>query len=434
MDAGTGCETCPEGYDPDNDCIGICGDEILAKDEHCEDGNEIEWDGCNNCQVSDIDLGVEGSRPSVDIGEDGTFVVVFQKDATDGDGIGVFGQMYDTTAQPIDEKFQVNTYTAGSQSRPRVAYVSGHGYVVIWQSDGQDGDNYGVYGQLYDDIGDTVGSEFRINQYVAGYQGYASLGVAADGSFVVAWTSSGQDEDGSAVMARRYSADGTPIDDEFVVNIYTVGSQYSPSISVTSSGDFVITWVSNIQDDGGPGIYAQRFDNSGSKIGVEFQVNTSSDEYLYDPSVSMASDGNFIVVWIVGLPHVADAYGQLFDSLGNRVGEEFVINTGLGPEYDYLDVSISSTVGIRVVWSDHCEGIVPGETYIRMYDNAGDPYGVEYPVNSYLEGGQTMPSQAMTSDGKLVVVWRSEYPIDDEWSIFAQRFDPSGNPIGVLPW
>ncbi|CAD8106425.1 unnamed protein product [Paramecium sonneborni] len=47
------CYQCRETYDLiRNTCVSKCGDLIVQDDEECDDGNEIEFDGCYNCQFS----------------------------------------------------------------------------------------------------------------------------------------------------------------------------------------------------------------------------------------------------------------------------------------------------------------------------------------------------------------------------------------------
>ena len=60
-------------------------------------------------------------------------------------------------------------------------------------SSGQDGSGFGVYAQRYNASGAAVGSEFRVNTTTASNQSAPSVAVDADGDFVVAWQSSGQD-------------------------------------------------------------------------------------------------------------------------------------------------------------------------------------------------------------------------------------------------
>jgi len=59
-------------------------------------------------------------------------------------------------AQPVGSEFQINTYTLGNQ-RPKpgnaIAADELGNFVVVWQSDAQDGSAYGVFGQRFDGAG-----------------------------------------------------------------------------------------------------------------------------------------------------------------------------------------------------------------------------------------------------------------------------------------
>src|SRR5690606_32641275 len=77
------------------------------------------------------------------------FVVAWHSKNQDGNAIGVFGRLYDNQGQAVGDEFQVNTYTTADQSVPAVAMNELGNAVIIWQSVGQDGDGAGVYGQLY---------------------------------------------------------------------------------------------------------------------------------------------------------------------------------------------------------------------------------------------------------------------------------------------
>src|SRR5205823_125788 len=88
----------------------------------------------------------------------------------------------------------VNTYadgaTATDGARP-VGMAANGNYVVVWSSAGQDGDGWGVYGQRFDARGTALGGEFRVNSTTAGDQNRPAVAVAPDGSFVVVWQSQG---------------------------------------------------------------------------------------------------------------------------------------------------------------------------------------------------------------------------------------------------
>ena len=60
---------------------------------------------------------------------------------------------------------QINTYTDDDQRNPSVTGLTDGGFLVTWNSRGQDGSYDGIFGQRYDSSGNTAGSEFQINTY-----------------------------------------------------------------------------------------------------------------------------------------------------------------------------------------------------------------------------------------------------------------------------
>ena len=73
---------------------------------------------------------------------------------------------------------------------------------------GQEVSGYGNYAQLYDSAGAAVGSEFLVNSTTTGNQAYPAAAMDADGDFVIAWQSDGQDGSSYGVYAQRYTASG----------------------------------------------------------------------------------------------------------------------------------------------------------------------------------------------------------------------------------
>jgi hypothetical protein len=67
---------------------------------------------------------------------------------------------------PQGDEFQINSYTNGIQVLPSVAVTGTNQFVVVWESNGQDGSNLGVFGRRYDR--GIAGGEFQINSYTTG--------------------------------------------------------------------------------------------------------------------------------------------------------------------------------------------------------------------------------------------------------------------------
>src|SRR5207247_9209919 len=126
------------------------------------------------------------------------------------------------------------------------------------------------------------------------------------------------------VFAQRYDAAGTPVGGELHVNTYTTSYQFRPLAASDRQGNFVVVWGSLGQDGDAYGMFAQRYDASGNPRGGEFQVNTyttggqgSSFYFLTQNSgISMAPNGNFVVVW-------GSYYANQDGSLGTVQGESF---------------------------------------------------------------------------------------------------------------
>src|SRR5262245_30697652 len=132
-----------------------------------------------------------------------------------------------------------------------------------------------------------VGPEFRVNTVTADAQSTPVVAADADGDFVVAWQSLGQDGSGFGVYAKRYSAAGAPLGVEFRVNTYTTGHQYAQAVAMGAAGDFVVAWESYPQDGSGYGVYAQRYSAAGAPLGGEFRVNTFTADTQALPAAAM---------------------------------------------------------------------------------------------------------------------------------------------------
>ena len=77
------------------------------------------------------------------------------------------------------------------------------------------------------------------------------------------------------MFAHRYNAAGVPQGDELRVNTWTTSHQWTPSVAMDADGDFVIAWASVGQDGSDYGIFAQRF-------AVVPEITASA--FLYDSS------------------------------------------------------------------------------------------------------------------------------------------------------
>src|SRR6185503_18723587 len=132
---------------------------------------------------------------------------------------------------PAGSEFRVNTSTEGEELSPSVATDENGNFVVVWQNLGQEGSSYGIFGQRFDAAGNPLGGEFHVNTYTTGIQALPQVASGPNGDFVVVWNSYGQDGSHYGVFGRRYNAAGQPQGGEFAVNQTTIGPEVFPSVA-----------------------------------------------------------------------------------------------------------------------------------------------------------------------------------------------------------
>ncbi len=229
------------------------------------------------------------SGPSVAADETG-FVLAWAISGQDGDSSGVFARRFGSTGSPIASEFQVNSRTSGAQGNPSVA-MSGGGFVVVWQSPGDLFDR-GIFGQRFSSTGARQAQEFRVNDYVEGDQNYPSVAMDPQG-FVVVWQSEGQDGDAGGIFGRRFDSQGFILAEDFQVNEVTSNLQQKPSVAKDSSG-FVVVWDGI--DGIATGVFARRYDSGGTAQASEFRLNSNISGLQLDGSVVLRG-GSFVSAW-----------------------------------------------------------------------------------------------------------------------------------------
>ena len=359
----------------------------------------------------------------------GNFVVVWESNDQDGDGLGVYAQRFAGDGTPSGVEFQVNTETTSNQWNAAVAMNAGGEFVVVWQSDSQDGSNSGVYAQRYDASGVATGAEFRVNTTVSSNQLDPDVALHDDGSFVITWSSDGQDGDKFGVYAQRYDAAGTALGSEVQINSMTTRDQQWSSVAATPDGGFVVTWSSDRQDGDGYGVFARRFDDAGNALTGELRVNTETVKDQQRSAVAVAGDGSFVVVWESDTQdgNRFGIFGQRFLADGQRDGGEFQINDTSARDQRDASVSMDAGGNFVVAWtSDQQDGDGFG-VYARQFDALGTPITTEVQVNTTTRGDQQSASVALADAGQHIITWSGEGAADDQ-GILAQRFAATSVP------
>ncbi|MDZ8259486.1 beta strand repeat-containing protein [Nostoc sp. ChiQUE01b] len=310
-------------------------------------------------------------NPTIAMDADGDFVISWT--GQDASGNGIYAQRYNNAGIAVGTEFRVNSTTSGNQFNSTIAIDTDGDFVISWT--GQDGSGNGIYAQRYNNAGVAVGSEFRVNSTTSSNQNNSTIAIDADGDFVISWQSYGQDGDYYGIYAQRYNSSGIAVGGEFQVNntTTTTGYQLSPTVAMDASGDFVISWQSYGQDGSGYGIYARCYNSSGVAQGNEFKVNSTTISDQKNPTVAMDANGDFVISW-TSLGQDGDnngIYARRYNSSGVAQGNEFKVNNTTTDNQNNPSVAIATDGNFVISWQSFEQDGSNDGIYAQLYNNTG---------------------------------------------------------------
>jgi len=275
---------------------------------------------------------------------------------------------------PADSLLTATSPLFGGAYGEAVAARADGTFAVSWRDLGNPHAEYRVRAGSYSREGVAEADPFVVTDHMQAieYALHPKVSVAGlpGGRLVVVWSDFESDGSGDGIVARIFERDGTPVTAELQVNSFTSSHQSFPDVAADAAGNFVVVWDSLGQDGSGLGVYGQRFDPSGAKVGPEFQVSSNAYSGQLDADVSVDHAGNFVVVY--ASTHEPPGYyyeiwGRSYGADGAPRGEPFWISPGLTGDYERPHVALSDS-GVLVVsanaWLHDYESI---EAVVRQF-------------------------------------------------------------------
>jgi len=368
--------------------------------------------------------------PSVSTDLNGDFVICWE-DWRNGEwDYDIYAQRYSNLGGTLGANFKVNDNTGTSGQYSASVSMDAYGdFIICWQ-DSRNSD-LDIYAQRYNSSGDTLGTNFKVNNDVGmSCQDALSIAMDADGNFVICW----QDErnGNSDIYAQRYSSSGDTLGGNFRVNDDAGSSwQWYPSVAMGRNSGFVICWGDERNGWDNPDIYAQRFNSLGDSLDRNFRVNDNgAGDWQWSPSVAMDAGGDFVICWVDSRNGDRDIYAQRYSSSGDRLGTDFRVNDDAGTSNQwYPSVAMDVDGGFAICWGDERNGWDNPDIYAQRYNSSGETLETNFKVNNDVgTNGQGYPSMAMDTDGNFVICWQDERNGNSD--IYAQRYSSSGDTLG----
>ena len=364
----------------------------------------------NHLRIADADAGLGSLRVSLEVGR-GTLTLA----QTDGISFATGDGFQDSTIVMFGTLADLNAALDGLVYEPEPGFTG----VVDLLVDTSDEGNSGSGGPKtdFDIVQISVGTEvptvdaFVVNETTAGDQSTSSEGTGSnavtflpDGSYVVVWTDSGNDADGSrGVYARILNADGSEKVSEFQVSSDPTGNEEWANVASDAQGRFVVVWTQ--PDADGNGVFMRRFDADGSPLDVnDVQVNTHTTGRQEDARVAVNRDGRGVIVWEgAGATDADGIYARTFTIDGgfDELQELRVNENNVGNELNG-QVAINDSGDWVVVYE-------AGGIRVRQFDSSNNP-GTDTLVTA--APGSEFPTVAINNDGSFVVAYGRDDSID----------------------
>lgn len=292
----------------------------------------------------------------------------------------------------------------GQQVHPDLALSNGRG-LIVFEDTHVDGDGSGIGGVVVGSGLTGAYGAFRVNSTTAGDQKHPQVAILKNGGEVIVWQSRENGKD--IVRARFLGPDATFLGNDFIVSSPASSGAVRPRVASLAQGGAVIVWGSFGQDDAGnfskslaglQGVFGRIFDDYGTPLGPEFQINQSVAYNQRDPQVTATSNGGFAVAWVSeGAPEMGAGNGA-------------------------QELESDGTVAPRT----------PVEIFVRTFTSAGSGSGAERKVNHGV-GITANPAIASFQDGGLFIAWSQNdgQNVDQSWDVFGRTLKTDGTFAGA---
>lgn len=352
--------------------------------------------------------------------QNGTMLACWQSENQNKTGWAIFGQLLNSSGEKIGNEFQVNTYNISDQTEPKAITLENGNTLVTWASNGEDGSGLGVYGQLFDQIGNKVNSEFKLNDTTLNDQQTSisnsgnPLVALDDNKFAATWSSEQQGGTGSNIILRLFDSDGTPSTNEIIVSDYTDASNLSPSVTELSNGHLIVTFSGGGGglDPSGYGIYGQEFDENGNKIGSNFLVNSYTTDSQNWSAVQSLSDGKYVASWSSPNQDEAGTWGvfaKIYNQDGSVYKDEFQVNTYSKNDQHMPAIADLGNGAFVITYNSGGLNNQSGwKTAAQIISYSGTFLGDEFEVNTETSGNQSNPSVTVLNDGSFAIAYNND--------------------------
>lgn len=269
--------------------------------------------------VSTFEQDRQQSNPKISIDEVGNFSVVWTHEFTVDDS-DIRGRFFNANGSPITDDLGIATSVV-NETEADIALVTGEnnlGLAAVVSYTLEDNGNTDIFvarlnseGNIIDSPINAVSADNRQNN-----QRESSIATDSNGNFVISWTHEFDNNDND-IHLRRFSADGTPLDETEIIVDTSFDNQDESQVALNQDYSIVVVY----KDDRDNSIKYRQFDNQGvpRSSSLNYDVNSSFED---NPAIAIGGNNTMVITADDDNTPVFNPYARVFstplDSLRNR--------------------------------------------------------------------------------------------------------------------
>ncbi|MDP2803740.1 MAG: hypothetical protein Q8O26_17860, partial [Phreatobacter sp.] len=316
----------------------------------------------------------------------------------------------------------------GSVSRPTMIQLSNGNMLVAWHSSNDTGPGApagrDIIGQVFDPLGNRVGTEFRVNQFSQlGNEQLVSLAALPDGGFTAVYES--QASNGvRSIFLDQFNAlgtvsNGSTVEIDFSTNAPNVSNPRMAVMNATTAMVVYERFESGINK-----VIGKIYNPTTGTYGPEIVVSDSA-EGATGPEVAVLSSGKYAVVMRIGGSDPSIIY-TIYDSAGAFLSAFVVPNTDANL-INEIDPDITALDNGRFVISWTRQGSATDVGW-QMFDESGAVSAPDYVGTGSFTNNNNESSVTALADGNFVVV----YDDDQTSGLRVEHVSSQGVVLGVF--
>jgi hypothetical protein len=365
---------------------------------------------------------------AIAVDRDGGIISVWSSRRQNGGRAGVYAQRFDADGVARGSETALGLWSEAQQTEPAVA-VDAHGNTwVVWQAYGQDGSAGAIIARRFDSTF-AGSSEIAVNQDTRGHQAQPALAVAPDGHVLFVWTTQTGPREPVRLRGRIFEPDGQPRGDEFPIGAASSRSELTPAVAAGRDGGFAVVFSVFDEQMEPTGIYMQRFNAAGQRVGEELDVCGTPKQSQIEPAVA-ATPGGYVVAWL-DAESDGDEYGVLarrFDADGHALCDPLVVNTSRRGTQNAAAVAVAPDGRFAMAWNG--AGGNQAGVFAQLFNADGTRRGGEVRVNAATQGRQALQAATGTQRlaygprGQLLCIWSGDGGLGDDNGAYVTLLTP----------